>query len=296
MKKVCHKKFITPLFAIVDGVRPQIVAEWCRHVLMSNPEKQSFPKAMWLVLGAGLAARLYHIGVESAWTDELWAVQRAEGSLVEAVESQMSRADPNWVYDFILHGWIRLFGDSEYSTRLLSVIFGMLAIYGIYHVGRILFGRRTGTAAALLLSLSVLHIEFSQQARMYTISSCLALASFACFAKSLASPSIRYYFGWFLSTALAFYTHLLCAMTVIAQLIFLILRRKEIPASILHDFLILFLGLMLALNPCLYVILGESSAIRKVRSHFGQWPPPSLHDILNVLTDFSHRGKIPLDL
>ncbi|MGC8782587.1 MAG: glycosyltransferase family 39 protein, partial [Anaerolineae bacterium] len=53
------------------------------------------------------------------------------------------------------------------SLRLLSVIFGVLAIPAIYAAGRRIFGPRVGLVAAGLLAISPLHIYYSQEIRMY---------------------------------------------------------------------------------------------------------------------------------
>lgn len=51
------------------------------------------------------------------------------------------------LYYFILHYWVALFGTSEVAVRLLSVLFGVLAIPIIYLLGRLLFKEEVGLCA-----------------------------------------------------------------------------------------------------------------------------------------------------
>lgn len=254
---------------------------------MSQVPRQDSATPILCVMGVGFLLRIYHLGSESAWTDELWAIDRAKSGIVHAMKSQVSRADPNWVYDTILYFWMGAFGDSEYSTRMLSVILGTVAIYGIYRVGEQLLDRSTGIVASAILSASILHIDFSQQARMYTLSGCLALASFYSFSKVLSGASKRYYAVWLVSSALAFYTHFLCALTLAAQIVYLLIRWKRLPKEVLENFAILQVVMLLMLQPCFYTVLNKSSVIRAPHSHFGLWDAPTLSDVLNVFVDFS---------
>jgi hypothetical protein len=247
---------------------------------------------VWLIVGAALLVRLYDLGKESAWTDELWAVQRAESGIWSAIESQASRCDPNWAYDCVLHYWICAFGRSEYSTRLPSVIFGTLAVYGIYAVGELLFNRRTGITAAAILGLSVLHVDFSQQARMYTLSSFLMVASYYSFVRILRGGSVHHYFCWFAVTALSFYTHVLCAIAVAGQPVFLVLRRKQVDARTFVDLLILHVALLVAINPCLYLMFGAPEPLELARTYFGVWANPTWRDVLDVLVDFAGSSSL----
>ncbi|MEO8089901.1 MAG: glycosyltransferase family 39 protein [Gemmatimonadales bacterium] len=57
----------------------------------------------------------------------------------------------------------------EFSLRLLPAIFGVLAIPTLYLVGRRLVGSRAALFGALLLTVSGLHIYYSQFARYWTL-------------------------------------------------------------------------------------------------------------------------------
>ena len=57
---------------------------------------------------------------------------------------------------------IALFGLSEFSVRLTSALFGVLAVLGIGLLGRLAFGAAGGLIAALLLTVVPWHLHFSR--------------------------------------------------------------------------------------------------------------------------------------
>jgi hypothetical protein len=58
-----------------------------------------------------------------------------------------------------------LFGTSEVAVRLLSALFGVLAIPMIYLVGRELFNEEAGLVGALILALSSFNIYSTSTTR-----------------------------------------------------------------------------------------------------------------------------------
>jgi 4-amino-4-deoxy-L-arabinose transferase-like glycosyltransferase len=129
------------------------------------------------ITGLATALRLYALDKQSLWYDEAFSVYLARMDLGEIADRTAADIQPP-LYYFLLHGWIRLFGDGEPALRSLSVLFGVLAVPLIYGVGRQLFRRRpAGLLAALLLAVSPLHIWYGQETRMYTLLILLCLLS-----------------------------------------------------------------------------------------------------------------------
>lgn len=70
---------------------------------------------------------------------------------------------PN-LYFYILSWSLRIFGDNLIGDRMLSVICGMLVIFLIYKIGKLLWGARAGLIAGSLLAISPIWIMFSRHA------------------------------------------------------------------------------------------------------------------------------------
>ena len=127
------------------------------------------------ILFIGLFLRVYDLGNESIWLDEGCSIRFANLNLSQIISVRDNGLPP--LYYIILHWWINLFGDSEFSIRFPSVIFSFLAIFMIYKIGNQIFDKDVGMLSSLLLGLSVFHIHYSQEARTYSLCVLLTLLS-----------------------------------------------------------------------------------------------------------------------
>lgn len=119
------------------------------------------------VLGTFL--RFYHIGVKSLWIDEAFSFRSAQLPLSQIWGAQ-ALVEPNPpLYYTLLKLWILFFGESEAALRSLSAVIGILTIPLIYVLGRSLGNQQLGLIAALLLAISPINIQYSQEARGYTL-------------------------------------------------------------------------------------------------------------------------------
>jgi uncharacterized membrane protein len=88
--------------------------------------------------------------------------------------NQFSPADfhPPFYY-FALKTWIDVFGANEVGARSLSIILGLATIFVVYLIGKTIKNRKVGLLSAALLATSGLHVYYSQEARMYILSTFL---------------------------------------------------------------------------------------------------------------------------
>ncbi len=127
----------------------------------------------------------------------------------------------------LLRRWMQLAGPSEYGLRFFSLIFGVLCTPLTYVLGRRLFNRRTGTAAALLMAVSPYLAWYSQDAKMYTLVSALVLAAIYGLHRALHEGGWRWWVMQIVASSLAFYTHILAALLIPIQLILYLLWRPR---------------------------------------------------------------------
>jgi mannosyltransferase len=176
------------------------------------------PLCAILIVAAFL--RIYHLGTESLWLDELISTSFANEKDSWAI-IERSQTDPNFpTYYLFLHYWVVLFGDSEYSLRFPSALAGILAVLAIYKVGRRLFGYGTGLMAALVLAFSPFHIFYSQETRVYALMALLGLLSFYFFLKVLRERTLTGQVGYVLCTSFLLYSHVYSLFTLLAQNIY----------------------------------------------------------------------------
>jgi uncharacterized membrane protein len=239
--------------------------------------------SLLLIIALGAVLRVYKLGSESIWLDEAFTIQTAHGSLPSIIEETSKDVHPP-LYYFALHYWVQLFGDSEFSTRLLSAIFGVLALLAIYKLASLLFDRATGLLAALLLALSHFNIEFSQEARMYMLLTLLTLLSMYFFIKLLAGESRLALAGYIASSTLLMYTHVYSIFILAAQNFYwlsLPFVSRETFKRIWKSWVLAQVALVVLFLPWLSVLMQQVSRVQK-----GFWiprlPPRALFDTFIV--------------
>lgn len=190
---------------------------------------------MLFLLLFAILIRIYDLSGESLWLDEGISIRRSKLSLIEIVFELITNVHPP-LYFFILHYWMLIFGDSEFSVRFPSVIFGLCSIFMIYKLGSAISNRTTGLISALLLCFSVSHVQYSQEARGYSLMVFLSIISMYSFVRFLEEKEKVYRLGYILSSTLLLYTHNYGLLVILAQNIFLFTTYIITKKSFKFDF------------------------------------------------------------
>ena len=121
------------------------------------------------LFGAGL--RFYKLGEWSFWIDEIYTINHAMRHFGNW-ELILDHIPPyrNWVpVSVILTAQaLNIWGLSEWSARLASVVIGVISLPILFFPTRRMFGDWVALLAVLLLAVSPWHIFWSQNARFYT--------------------------------------------------------------------------------------------------------------------------------
>ena len=188
-------------------------------------------------LAAAFFLRFYNLTRESLWLDEGYSVSLAHSSLLEIINGTAADVHPP-LYYFLLHYWMKLFGDSETAVRMPSVLIGVLSVTMIYLVGKRLFDQQVGLLAALLLAISSFHVQYSQEARMYGLLTLLTLSSMYCLIDLVENRSRISLIGYVLFTTLALYTQIYGMFVLAAQNLYVLsvflLNRNRIKLKFWH--------------------------------------------------------------
>ncbi len=121
-----------------------------------------------LILLVAMALRLPSLAAQSLWADEGNSVALAHASLAEIAARTAYDIHPP-LYYWLLHGWVRLTGDSEVALRSLSAFADIVLIAVTYHLAGRLFGRRVALVAGFAAAISPFQIYYAQEARMYAL-------------------------------------------------------------------------------------------------------------------------------
>ena len=219
-----------------------------------------------LILAALL--RLLQLGSESLWWDEAVTVAIVRLDW-EAFWKVLSHKEANMgLYYCLLRLWVNL-GESEFVLRSLSALTGVLAVGLVYVLGKRLFDTKVGLMGAALLATNSFHIQYSQEARAYSLMVVLTTLSSLFFLRAIEHSSRNEWAGYILTATLAVYTHFFSVLVLGAHWVWLVLvRRRNIPW---RGFLVAVLAISMLLVPLAIFALargtGPLSGIAKTRPH-----------------------------
>lgn len=149
--------------------------------------------AVFVVFAVGIFLRVWHVR-RAVRFDEAWTyVEFASKSLAQGLSNY--RAPNNHLLNTLLvHFSTRLFGNSLFGLRFPALAAGCLVIVASWFVARALFGRLAGILAAGCIAALPTFIEFSVNARGYSLQ-WLSVLAMMWFGKVLrGNPSLK--IGW----------------------------------------------------------------------------------------------------
>ncbi|OPY20902.1 MAG: hypothetical protein A4E24_00894 [Methanomethylovorans sp. PtaU1.Bin093] len=157
------------------------------------------------IIFIGAFLRIYQLGAESVWLDEATTYFLSSDTLFGIYEATKNDVHPP-LYYFVVHFFL-FDGKSEILLRFPSMVFGVLAIPVLYMLGTRLFSVKEGLISSFLLSISLSHIYYSQEARMYSMMVFLTLGSIFFFYVAIEDKCNSFWFLFVVLTVLNIYTH-----------------------------------------------------------------------------------------
>src|SRR5512135_58689 len=151
---------------------------------------------------------------QSLWRDEVDAIRFALAPLPDLIKTFTQPGFNGPLYFLMLRGWIDLAGQSEFAVRFPSLFFGVISIVLIFVLGKRLFNRSIGLIAAILFTFSAYQVWYSQEAKMYTLISALALAAIYFLRRGIEEGHAKFWIGVVVTTSLAMYAHILAALLI----------------------------------------------------------------------------------
>ncbi len=156
------------------------------------------------LLGFGL--RLYDLGSDSLWYDEILTVRTAKRNLAGIWTFQKEVSDHPPLLYVLTHLALKL-GHSDFAMRLPQALLGTVAIPLVYRLGHVWWKPRVGLWGALLMALSPFHIRYCQEARHYVPLATMSLASLFFLHQGLTRRDKVWWWAFVAATAMSFYTH-----------------------------------------------------------------------------------------
>jgi tetratricopeptide (TPR) repeat protein len=189
--------------------------------LKSKTGKISFFLVIIFLLAVGL--RFYHLGSRPLYQDEHFnTVEVAAQPLSFIISTNLGSI----LYPLLLH-FILPLGDIAFMARLPAALFGLLSVWMIYLIGRIIFSKKEALLAAFLSGTAAHFIYFSQQARGYSGLLFFALCSLYFFLRSLKKGNLLRWASYIFFTAVAIYMYFFALIIIPAQIFFVVVCLVE---------------------------------------------------------------------
>jgi mannosyltransferase len=254
------------------GRWPRAAAEW-------SPTRWMTLGILAIALVAGCALRFYRLDLTGMTADE-WAAAIAHP--VRRVIQLQSQLDPGKLalYDLVLHGWMKVFGDGLRSIRGLSAGIGTGSIVLLFLLMRELYrafagafeietGELAGAFAALVFATNSTIVSSGRMSRMYALMLAAELAHILFFVRAQRHGGLLNYTltAGFLAIAVA--TNFSSAFLLVSEGLwfgYLLLARWEaLPGEdlrVIGPGLAIVAGLVLLLPFASNAITASQSAIQ----------------------------------
>lgn len=216
--------------------------------------------------------------------DESWHTYFSQWNLKELL--RQASDDPNGpFYNLLLHYWMKIFGNSEVATRMLSVIFSALTAPVIYLLMNKHFSKQAAIFSALIFSVSDFHFFYSHIARVYALINFLAVLSIYFYLEHIKTGGLRNWILYTVVNVLMLYTHLTTIFLLAAQLAAGVLFFGESKKNVLKT----IAGMAV---PVLLFIPWVLNSPYFNRPKPASWMHvPSWQDVKDLLIDFADTEK-----
>ncbi|MHB1390273.1 MAG: glycosyltransferase family 39 protein [Thermoleophilia bacterium] len=184
-------------------------------------------KMLAAILALATVVRLYALGRNSFYFDELYTMQVNSLPLGEMVKEAIAGAHPP-LYHLLGRVWFSIW-QGEVWARMLSAWLGVLAVYLTFLTGRELLSRRAGLWAALFMALSPLMVMHSRATTFYSLLFTLTVLSFYLLVRAAKGSGRWYWIGYAAATVALFCTYFYAVTVPIAGLaaFWFLWRRDE---------------------------------------------------------------------
>ena len=246
-----------------------------------------------IILIIATVLRLYNLTAISLWHDEAFSALLVKYNLSEMMYRIALDVHPPFYY-LVLRCWDLFFGNSLFSIRMFSVLFGILIVLGVYLLVKEIFkNNRLALFACLIVAVNPFQIQYASEARMYTLGTFLIIFSSYFLLKAIKQtkssneflPLFKggsrgiflinnkvYWLLYILFASAAIYTHYYIFFSIFAQAIFvlyIILRKSKFSISaflknkIFHYSILAYSLIALLYLPWLKTFLKQTGQVQE---------------------------------
>jgi len=230
------------------------------------------PFQLWLVIVVAFFLRLYHLGYNDLWYDEII-------TLIKLVHLNFIKVWNPPLYYAFLAGWVKIFGFSEFSLRFPSLLFNLACVPLVFLLGKELFNKSTALYASILFALSPFQLWYAQEARVYAFMLFCGLVSAYFQFLFMDRRKNKFLYGAIIFCISGLYSHPYYVFFAITQFICYLIFNKNKSAKIL---------MVLLLIPLAFLPLLRITCFRLFWVLQSYWmPSPSWKSFLTTIENFT---------
>ena len=175
--------------------------------------------ALLAVIVMAFGLRIFRLGAQELRGDEAFGYFFIKQPYAQIVGDTLALEEPHPVLSYFTQKtWLSMAGTSEFSLRMLGALFGVLAVALLFRLALVSkLPVRISILGAALLAVSPYAIWHAQDARMYSMSMALTLASTLLAVLWLRKESAGIGVGYLVVSLAALHTHYFAAFIVVAQ-------------------------------------------------------------------------------
>lgn len=253
----------------------------------------------FLILSLAIFLRFYCLGSESIWLDESISIENANLSFLAMLEGVINNDGSPPLYFSLLWLWVRIFGSSEFAVRLLSALLGIISVFLMYRLGKLLLSEKEALLGVFIFTIGKPMIWMSQEARMYSLFIMLVLISSILFVKfcniggtdipgrKFTGSDTKLLIGLTVVNILIIYTHLYGLFFVLSEAIYILfIERRKLKQFVLSCIIVGIFYIPWAIILKSQVTSGKGDWIRhlgKLGPYYILWKLSSEHKLLAIV-------------
>ena len=173
----------------------------------------------------GAVLRFWNLGQWSFWIDEVFTVKDAQNLSFDSF-----RSIPNPIPYLAVKLSILIGGNSEWGSRLIPCLVGIVSIPAVFGLGRTLYNWRVGLFSSAFVACASWHLFWAQNARYPVFTFLFAVLTAWCFYLSLERDSTFLMIGALACCLCLILSHTLSVVIVPALAVYAVIRLLEKPS------------------------------------------------------------------
>jgi mannosyltransferase len=234
-----------------------------------------------LLFAVNFATKLAFLTSEEIGLDEPFSIYHAQFTLPVIISHLENYNNPP-LFEILLHFWVKLFGISPVSVRLLPMLIACFCPVALFFFAKRNFSVRVAFVSSLLLSFSQLLLYYSHDCRVYTLFVLLSILSVHFYFAAIESGKMFACAMFVVTSALLIYSHYFGFFVLFFEIVHLVgFRRRH-----LTPFVVCFVAIGVLYLPHLYPLLARmGDSVSR-----GTWvePPSGIESLYNSLWAFSN--------